>query len=58
MSINDSEKINLEQLVNEFVNMVNEDSPDLSTDPNVRRVKVIKADGDCPGCSMSLDSEE
>jgi hypothetical protein len=38
--------------------MVNEDSPNLSTDPNVRRVKVIKADGECPGCSMSLDSEE
>ena len=39
------DKIDLNQIVSEFINYVNEDSPNLSTDPNIKRVKIIKPDG-------------
>ena len=52
----ESYKINLDELITEFVNMVSEDAADLSTDPDVKRVKIIKAEGDCPGCGLKLDS--
>jgi hypothetical protein len=42
------DKIDLNQIVSEFVNYVNEDSPNLSTDPTTKRVKVIKPDPE--GC--------
>jgi len=45
MSISNDDKIDLNQIVSEFINYVNEDSPNLSTDPNVQRIKVIKPDG-------------
>lgn len=44
-SILSNDKIDLNQIVSEFINYVNEDSPNLSTDPNVKRVKIIKPDG-------------
>lgn len=49
MNISNDEKIDLNQIVSEFIQYVNEDSPNLSTDPNVRRIKVIKPaeDGWC-----------
>jgi hypothetical protein len=44
-NISSDEKIDLNQIVSEFIQYVNEDSPqDLTTNPNVRRVRVIKAD--------------
>ena len=47
MSISNDDKIDLNQIVSEFINYVNEDSPNLSTDPNVKRIKVIKPDSEC-----------
>jgi len=44
MTISDDDKIDLNKIVSEFIQYVNEDSPDLSTDPNVKRIKVIKSD--------------
>ena len=44
-SISSNDKIDLNQIVSEFINYVNEDSPNLSTDPNIKRVKIIKPDG-------------
>jgi hypothetical protein len=35
-------EIDLNQVISEFIQYVNEDSPNLSTDPNVVRVKIIK----------------
>lgn len=44
-NISSEDKIDLNQIVSEFINYVNEDSPaDLTTNPNVRRVRVIKTD--------------
>ena len=51
MISNDSKKIDLDELINEFVQMVSDDSPDLSTDPNVKRVKIIRAEGGCGCCN-------
>ena len=48
--IEDKDKIDLDELINEFVQMVSDDSEDLSTDPNVRRVKVIRALEECGCC--------
>lgn len=45
MSISKDDKIDLNQIISEFVQYINEDSPNLSTDPNIVRVKVIKPDG-------------
>ena len=42
MTISNNDKIDLNQIVSEFIQYVNEDSPNLSTDPNIQRVKVIK----------------
>jgi len=58
MSIDESNKIDLNQLINEFVQMVSDDSSDLSTDPNVKRVKIIKADGECAGCGTIWNDEQ
>jgi len=44
MTISKDDKIDLNQIISEFVQYVNEDSPNLSTDPNIIRVKVIKPD--------------
>ncbi len=44
-NIPSDDKIDLNQIVSEFINYVNEDSPNLSTDPNIKRVKIIKPDG-------------
>jgi len=38
------ETIDLNQIISEFIQYVNEDSPDVSTDPNILRVKIIKPD--------------
>jgi len=38
------DKIDLNQVISEFIQYVNEDSPNLGTDPNIVRVKVIKPD--------------
>ncbi len=43
-TISKDEKIDLNQIVSEFIQYINEDSPNLSTDPNVIRIKVIKPD--------------
>lgn len=43
-TISKDEKIDLNQIVSEFIQYINEDSPNLSTDPNVVRIKVIKPD--------------
>ncbi|HQF37199.1 MAG TPA: hypothetical protein PLL26_06215 [Candidatus Dojkabacteria bacterium] len=51
----DNYKIDLNELITEFVNMVSEDAADLSTDPDVKRVKIIKAEGDCPGCGLGFE---
>jgi hypothetical protein len=48
--IKDEDKIDLDVLISDFTQMVNMESPDLSTDPNVKRVRVIKAEDGC-GCS-------
>lgn len=40
-----SDKIDLNQIISEFIQYVNENSPNLSTDPNVQRVKIIRPDG-------------
>ena len=56
MSIKEEDKIDLDKLVKEFVQLINEDSQDLSTDPNVKRVKVIKADCGC--CSKDCSGNE
>lgn len=54
MSISDEEKIDLNQIVSEFIQYVNEESADLSTDPNIVKVKVNKVDpNECPSCSRS-----
>ncbi len=54
MSIPEEAKIDLDKIISEFIQYVNEDSPDLSTDPNVIKVKVLKPDSyDCPCCSRS-----
>ena len=45
MTISKDDKIDLNQIISEFIQYVNEDSPNLSTDPNIIRVKVIKPDG-------------
>lgn len=42
--IPESDKIDLDTIVSEFIQYVNEDSPNISTDPNIVRVKVIKSD--------------
>jgi len=42
MTISNDEKIDLDEITLEFIQYVNENSPDLSTDPNVVKVKVIK----------------
>ena len=42
MTISNNDKIDLNQIVSEFIQYVNEDSPNISTDPNIQRVKVIK----------------
>ena len=47
MTISKDNKINLNEIVKEFIQYVNEDSPELSTDPNVVRVKIIKPDEYC-----------
>jgi len=57
MTYKDDQKIDLDELITEFMNMVNEDGTDLSTDPNVKRVKVIKASGGC-ACGNCLDEED
>jgi len=44
MTISNNDKIDLNQIISEFIQYVNEDSQNLSTDPNVIRVKVIKPD--------------
>jgi hypothetical protein len=44
MPISNEDKIDLNQIVSEFIQYVNEDSPDISTDPNIVRVKIIKPD--------------
>lgn len=39
------DQIDLNQIISEFISYVNEDSPtDLTTNPNVKRIRVIKAD--------------
>ena len=43
-NISSEDKIDLNKIVSEFIQYVNEDSPDISTDPNVVRVKIIKKD--------------
>jgi hypothetical protein len=54
MTISNDDKIDLNKIVSEFIQYVNEDSPNNSTDPNVVRVKVIKADQNaCPSCSRT-----
>ena len=55
--IRDDQKIDLNQLINEFTQMVNEDSTDLSTDPNVKRVKIIRAEGGC-ACGDCFETED
>ena len=51
MSISDDQKIDLEQIVSEFIQYTSIESANKSTDPSVARVKVIKPDGnDCPCC--------
>jgi hypothetical protein len=44
MTISNNDKIDLNQIVSEFVQYVNEDSPNLSTDPHIKRIKVTKSD--------------
>ena len=44
MTISNDDKIDLNKIVLEFIQYVNEDSSDLSTDPNVKRIKVIRPD--------------
>lgn len=56
--MNDSDKINLDELINEFIQMVSDDSPDISTDPNVRRVRVIRAEGGCGCCGQDCLEED
>jgi hypothetical protein len=41
------DKIDLNEIVSEFIQYVNEDSPNLSTDPNIKRIRVIKPDSEC-----------
>ena len=39
------DKINLNEIISEFIQYVNEDSPvGLSTDPSIKRIRVIKPD--------------
>jgi len=50
--IPEEDKIDLNQIISEFIQCVNQDSPNISTDPNILKVKVIKPDPtDCPSCS-------
>jgi hypothetical protein len=44
MTISNDDKIDLNQVISEFIQYVNEDSPNISTDPNIKRVRVIKPD--------------
>ena len=54
MTISNEDKIDLDQMISEFIQYVNEDSPNLSTDPNAIKVKVIKPDeNECPNCYRS-----
>ncbi|HQF36459.1 MAG TPA: hypothetical protein PLL26_02350 [Candidatus Dojkabacteria bacterium] len=54
MPIDDKDKIDLNHIISEFIQYVNEDSSNLSTDPNVVRVRVIKPNEyECPSCSRS-----
>jgi hypothetical protein len=46
MTISDNQKLDLDQIVFDFIQYVNEDSPNISTDPNVRRIKIIKSDNE------------
>ena len=47
---NNEDKIDLDQIISEFINCVNEDvDPSKTTDPNVKRVKIIRADSFCWG---------
>lgn len=55
--IKDDQKINLDILIGDFVQMVNSESADLSTDPNVKRVKVIKHTEEC-GCGINCKDVE
>lgn len=49
--IPEKDRINIDDIIEDFINAVNEDSPDLSTDPNVKRVKVKYVDPyDYPCC--------
>ncbi len=41
---NDTDKIDLNQIISEFIQYVNEDSPNISDDPRIKRIKVIKSD--------------
>ena len=48
MTISNEDKIDLNQIVSEFIQYVNEDSPaGLSIDPTIKRIRVIKSDNDC-----------
>ena len=50
----EEDKIDLNEIVSEFIQYINQDSQNLSTDPNVIKVKVIKPDPtDCPSCARS-----
>jgi hypothetical protein len=40
------DKIDLNEIISEFIQYVNEDSPNLSTDPTIKRIRVIKPDED------------
>jgi len=44
MLISESDKIDIDQIIYEFIQYVNQESPDISTDTDVVRVKVIKPD--------------
>ena len=45
MNTSNDDKIDLNKIISEFIQYVNEDSPNLSTDPRIKRIKVIKPDG-------------
>ena len=44
MIISNDDKIDLNKIISEFIQYVNEDSSNLSTDPTTVRIKVIKPD--------------
>ena len=52
--ISDKDKIDLDEIISEFIQYINQDSQDLSTDRNVVKVKVIKPDPiDCSSCART-----